>query len=291
MMVATPPSGASRTGYDPDFLAVRIEPPPAPEPTKDSPVLPYTHFTVCLNTHRRLAWWVAWNIDGHRLHPGEGALSRDGIDFAADDRVPNKYQALDDVYYKNRFDRGHIARRADLLWGDLAVAKAANLDSFYFPNITPQMDIFNQSRRAGELDPPDPGSPAESWGLLENAVLAFEGLDQRRISVLGGPVLSEHDEEHFGLLIPKDFWKVVIYAVDGSLRYRAFVLTQHITETGFRRLDYLAEFQTYQVDLADLEQRTTLSFADLRTVVEETQVRKARPESPIPVTDVTAIAW
>jgi endonuclease G len=156
MMVATPPSGTSRTGYDPDFLAVRIEPPPAPEPTKDSPLLPYTHFTVCLNTHRRLAWWVAWNIDGHRLHPGEGALSRDGIDFAADDRVPNKYQALDDVYYKNRFDRGHIARRADLLWGDLAEAKAANLDSFYFPNITPQLDIFNQSRRAGELDPRTP---------------------------------------------------------------------------------------------------------------------------------------
>ena len=142
------------------------------------------------------------------MHPGEGALGRQGIDFAADDRVPRKNQALDDVfYYKNRFDRGHIARSSDLLWGVLAEAKAANLDSFYFPNITRQMDIFNQSRRAGELDPQDPGSPAESWGLLENAVLALEGLDQRRISVFGGPVLSDDDEEHFGLLIPKDFWK------------------------------------------------------------------------------------
>lgn len=278
-------------GYDPEFLALRIDPPPAPEPTKYSPLLPYTHFTVCLNTHRRLAWWVAWNIDGHRLHPGEGALGRDGIGFAADDRIPKEYQALDDVYYKNRFDRGHIARRADLLWGDLEEAKAANLDSFCFPNITPQMDIFNQSRRAGELDPPDAGSPAESWGLLENAVLSFDGLDQRRISVLGGPVLSDDDEEHFGLLIPKDFWKVVIYSVEGSLRFRAFVLTQDITEAGFRRLDYLAEFQTYQVDLADLERRTTLSFADLRSVVHDRQLRKAALENPIRVTDVTGIAW
>ena len=84
---------------------------------------------------------------------------------------------------------------------------------------------------------------------------------------------------------------MVIYAVDGSLRFRAFVLTQDITEAGFRRLDYLAEFQTYQVDLADLEQRTTLSLANLRTVVDDRQLRKARLENPIHVTDVTGIAW
>jgi hypothetical protein len=57
------------------------------------------------------------------------------------------------------------------------------------------MDIFTQSRRAGELEPPDPGSPAESWGLLENAVLAFDGLDQRRISRTGRPTHPVRDRQ------------------------------------------------------------------------------------------------
>jgi len=280
-----------RTGYAPHFLAVRVDAPPAPEPAAESPLLTYTHFTVCLNTRRRLAWWVAWNIDGLRLHPGEGSLGRDGIDFVADDRVPREHQALDDVYYRNRFDRGHLARRADLLWGDLDEAKEANLDSFYFPNIAPQMDIFNQSRRAPELPPPDPASAAESWGLLENAVLAFDGLDERRVSVLAGPVLSEHDPEHFGLQIPRDFWKVLIYAVNGALRYKAFVLSQDITVTGVRRLDYLAEFDTYMVDLSELESRTGLSFEALSSTADAVHQLELRVEDPIRVTDVTLIDW
>jgi len=49
-MVTTPASGAGRTGYDPDFLAVRIDPPRAPEPAENCPLLRDTHFTVCLNT-------------------------------------------------------------------------------------------------------------------------------------------------------------------------------------------------------------------------------------------------
>ena len=209
----------------------------------------------------------------------------------ADDRVPREFQALDDVYYKNRFDRGHIARRADLLWGDLDEAIAANLDSFYFPNITPQMDIFNQSRRSRELPAPDPGSPAESWGLLENAVLAFDGLDERRVSLLGGPVLSEHDEEHFGLQIPRDFWKVVVYTVGGSLRCKAFVLSQDIQVTGVRRLDYLAEFITYTVTLSELQRRTGLSFEALSSAVDDADLREVRVADPVRVTDVTQIDW
>ena len=291
-MMGTPAWAARRTGYDPEFLGVRVEPPPAPEPVEESPLLPYTHFTVCLSTRRRLAWWVAWNIDGHRLHPGEdGPLGRDGIDFVADDRVPEEHQALDDVYADNRFDRGHVARRADLLWGDLAEARAANVDSVHFPNITPQLDIFNQSGRAGELPAPDPGSPAESWGLLENAVLAFEGLDDRRISVLGGPVLDEDDEELFGLQIPAEFWKLVVYRVDGSLRFQAFVLSQDISRARVRRVDYLGEFSTYAVAVPDLERRTGLSFAAITDATGADGTRTARPGDPVRITALADITW
>ena len=286
----------TRSGYDPDFLAARVETPTAPGTPQTSPVLPYTHFTVCLNTNRRLAWWVAWNIDGLQLHPGEGALGRDGIAFHADPRVPAEQQALDDIYAGNRLDRGHIARRADLLWGTLAEAKAANLDSFSFPNITPQLDWFNQSGASDRLPAPPPGSAPESWGLLENAVLAFDGLEDRRISVLGGPVLAADDPTYRELQIPRDFWKIVIYSAGGQLRFKAFVLTQDISTLGARPLDYLAEFDTYQVDLADLEQRTGVSFADLTAAgatPEPTTVQTGAraPDGPVQVLDAADLTW
>ena len=152
-------------GYDPDFLAAPVAPPRAPD---GGDLLDYTHFSLDLDPERRLASWVAWNIDGDRLHPGE-SIPRSGTRFRADPRVPDDHQTLDPVYADNRLDRGHVARRADLLWGPLDEALEANSDSFFFPNITPQMDDFNQERLGG------------SWGMLEAAILSEEGLRPRRL--------------------------------------------------------------------------------------------------------------
>lgn len=65
--VALDPEYDNRTGYDPDFLALRV---PAPKldkalrKTATVPVLAYEHFSVLLNPERKLAYWTAVNIDG-----------------------------------------------------------------------------------------------------------------------------------------------------------------------------------------------------------------------------------
>ena len=64
----------------------------------------------------------------------------------------------------------------------------ANSDSFHFTNITPQMAGFNQSGRGG------------TWGLLENAVLALEGLEDRRLTLFAGPVLDPADPPYRGIV-------------------------------------------------------------------------------------------
>ena len=125
--------------------------------------LPYTHFSLALSKSRRFARWVAWNIDGSSIK----LLSRNNLDFTKDPRLPAEAQAGNELYADNRLDRGHIARRADLLWGKTAEALQANRDSFYYSNITPQMDDFNQSSQQGV------------WGRLENALyedVEVEGL-------------------------------------------------------------------------------------------------------------------
>jgi endonuclease G len=57
----------------------------------------------------------------------------------------------------------------------------ANEDSFYFTNMTPQHERFNQSKLKG------------LWGRLENAVFdEAEPLDLK-VSLFAGPILSADD--------------------------------------------------------------------------------------------------
>ncbi|WP_206446625.1 GNAT family N-acetyltransferase [Agrococcus sp. KRD186] len=237
-------AAAETLGYDAEFLG---EPVAAPTPVADpeAPVLPYAHFTVTMHLQRRLAWSVAWNVDGLALQPGIPRSSR----FFLDDRLTDEQQTGEAVYRDNDLDRGHIARRADLLWGTVDEAKQANRDSFTFTNITPQLAGFNQSSRGG------------IWGELENGVLELDELVDRRISVFGGPVLADGDPWYRDLVqLPRDHWKVVVYRVADALRSKAFLLTQDLDGL---RTAYLDAFRTYELSLAELAERTGLSFDGL----------------------------
>ncbi|WP_157682878.1 DNA/RNA non-specific endonuclease [Nocardioides scoriae] len=80
-----------------------------------SPSIPYTRFSLSMSRSRRLARWVAWNIDGANFEFAD-SISRDGVDCRPDPRLPLDVQTLEDVVYAtNSLDRGHLARRADLL--------------------------------------------------------------------------------------------------------------------------------------------------------------------------------
>src|SRR5687768_1704947 len=89
-VTAQPPRAMQHTrpmaelGYDSDFLDTTLAPPePGQEPgggAGEGALLDYQHFTVQMHATRRLAWWVAWNIDGLRLFPSD-SISRPGEDF------------------------------------------------------------------------------------------------------------------------------------------------------------------------------------------------------------------
>jgi endonuclease G len=236
-------AAADASGYDEDFLATPVAVPTlSPELVADAvevdgdPVVPYTHFSLTMSASRRLARWVAWNVDGTAMR----RLERSD-DFRLDPRVPSDAQVGEELYADNRLDRGHLARRADLTWGTAAEAAQANSDSFFFTNIAPQIDAFNQAARYGV------------WGRLEDALYEAATVDRLRISVFGGPVLRDDDREYRGVLVPREFWKVIAWEEDGALTARAFLLTQDLDP--LEAID-LGEFETYQVSLADLASRT-----------------------------------
>lgn len=256
-----------RLGFDEQFLSFRV---PRPRFTagvasdlvglKGSDWIDYCHFSVWLSKSRKMPVCVAWNIDG----AVKKSLPRKGISFVKDDREGlDAYQFGDELYANNPLDRGHVARRDDLVWGPLPEARQANVDSFFFTNMTPQHEFFNQSKLKGK------------WGLLENAILDEVALENLRASLLGGPILAKSDPTYRDAQLPREFWKVVCFVdeSDSRAKLRAFVLTQAdlVKKLKPQTLE-LTEFQWYQVPVAEVEKRTGIRLAadikklDVKTV-------------------------
>lgn len=247
-----------RTGFDEGFLDFKVPRPKFTKATVNDLIgldggdwIDYCHFTVWLSKSRCLPRCVAWNIDGG----AKKSLSRKGISFKKDKRDGlDAYQFGDELYSANDLDRGHVARRDDLVWGAAAEAKQANLDSFYFTNMTPQHQAFNQSKLKGQ------------WGLLENAILDEVDLKDLRVSVVAGPVLADTDQPYRGALLPSEYWKIVFYVddADGESKARAFLLTQKdLLKTIKPESLELSEFRWYQVPLSKVEEKTGLRFGSV----------------------------
>ena len=236
-------------GYNPDFLGAEVATPAPSEQIREDMLvwkggttLRYTHFSLAMSSTRRFAHWVAWNIDGGNLKK----LSRAKLKFVKDRRIPAAAQVGNELYARNPLDRGHLARRSDLTWGCLEEAQQANIDSFCFTNMVLQVDDFNQSGQQGV------------WGRLEDALYEDVEVDGLRVCVMAAPVFRDDDTVYRGIALPREFWKVLAYSRNNELAVRAFLLAQDLDP--MRAVTALDEFRSYQVDLAELEERTGLVF-------------------------------
>jgi len=266
----------SSIGYNPNFLSNKVNVPILSDTTKaflleGCEVIDYTHFSLALHKERRFAIWVAWNIDGSQVK----RISRSGVNFRYDKRIPNKYQIGNQLYRNNDLDRGHLAKRADLTWGTMEEAKNANKDSFFYTNIAPQMNNFNQSSRDGV------------WGNLENAIFAEVEIDHLKISLFGGPIFQEEDKIYRDIQIPQEFYKVILYEESGQLKSKAFLLTQNIVRLEILGLD---EFKTYEISLNELEERGRFTFDSVLYDSQNNLQIEALQERR-PITSLSQINW
>jgi len=265
-------------GAGPRFLGDLL---PVPEPAnsvvKDDLLvvegrtrIDYTHFSLSMSKSRRFARWVAWNIDGGTIRK----LSRNGIPFIKDPQVPADAQIGNELYSSNRLDRGHIARRADLLWGPLSEAKKANKDSFFYTNMTPQHEGFNQSGAGG------------IWGRLEDAI--FEEVDvlDFKVTVMGGPVFHADDRLYRNCKIPRDFWKVIYFrdSAGTPVKSHAYLLTQEDLLNHIEALD-LDEFKVFEIPISQVENLTGLTLPKTGTPESLKSARKKMTRAPESASD------
>lgn len=266
-------AGRMNAGFDTGFLtdAAVALPVPATDdvrsdicPTADGATIRHcTHFSVSLSVSRRLCRWVAWNIDGARKVP---ATTR--REFELDPMYPEAAQTGPALYAHNHLDQGHVAAYADVSWGPVAEAAQARVESCYYSNITPQLDSFNRSDLKGV------------WGQLENEIAKENKLDKQRLSEIGGPIFSPDDPAYEGAHVPREFWKVVAFVEDGTLKAKAFVLTQKDLE-GNLALLALDQFRIYQHRIAELASKLGLALGPLVAADTAAQLTKealaARP--------------
>jgi endonuclease G len=246
-------------GYNKDFLELPV-PFPAPPAGTVTRELKYTHFTVSLDSVRRLAIATGVNIDGDLLVDVDR-----GSEWRFDPRIPEQEQTGESVYAKNDLDRGHLVRRRDPVWGEVATARQANADTFVYPNAAPQAGAFNQSK--------------ELWLGLEDHVLSYSRTNQNRISVFTAPVLAVDDPVYRAVQIPQSFWKIAAWttAVEGTtvLKAAGFVLDQcpqlaeiDLAAARARARDtdtppLLGPYRTFQVPIVDIAGLTGLDLAVL----------------------------
>lgn len=243
----------NRLGFDRHFLPVPIDLPLLENGAGN--LLHYRHFSVALNPERRMPYYTAVNIDAERYNrlkdqiPSRKEIGDDR--WVLDERIPKEMQLSASFYRDNDFDLGHMVRREDVLWGDsLDQVLAANEDTFYLTNATPQHKDFNRS--------------AQRWKGLEDYALKNARKNNLQVSVFSGCVFDEADRQLNGVQIPGKFWKILVMVrADGQLSATGYMIQQDdliedITERGVG-FQY-EQFQTYQVPISKIEQATGLRF-------------------------------
>lgn len=227
----SPTDMADRSGYDPDFLGVSLplpgikakpafggaQPVTAPSHPEDEYELRYHNYSALVCAARRMAYLSACNVDFKA--PAEASAGEGGSTWRYDPRIPRAAQMGERYYRNNPYDRGHLSRRDDLARGPTrAAAIAANRDSYFWTNCTPQHELLNQSNAFT-------GANLQLWGDLEKHIAA-QGPALGRLSVFNGPVFGDADKPLYDVLVPLAFYKIVAWNGPDGAGALGFVLEQ-----------------------------------------------------------------
>ncbi len=257
----------NRKGYQEDFLGLTV---PLPTITDlalastiecNQPIVPYEHYSLAMHKHRRLAMFIAGNVDNRperkEPEPGRdytrtglnGFTSKSSETWHLDPRIPPMHQLPDRFFTKDNkaFDKGHIFRREATTWGmNYAEVQRANGDTFHVTNCSPQVKGFNRSNLRG------------LWGKLENRIGKAE---DDKLIVFAGPILADDDQFFTGvdsdgivrIQIPSRYWKIVIVKNGDHLESFAFILEQDLSSVPLEfQVD--AEWREHTIRISQLNE-------------------------------------
>lgn len=248
--------------YNPEFIAGHVIPLPTPSDrviasAYQGDYIHHSRHSLLFNQERGFAFVSAHNIDGTTLSSAQFT----DRDFDEDPKILPESLQVDNnrgyrqsrngVFGPNPWDRGHLARRKSLSWGNVVDASKAELESDLWSNIAPQHENLHD----------------DAWGNIEDWMLERIESDGRRACVFTGPVFTEDDPEHKNgpnevpIRIPAGFWKVITIELSGAMRSAGFLVWQRDYDSE-EPLSFAPVLE--QVRLTTIEVLTGLTFPALR---------------------------
>lgn len=260
--ISIDPDYSNRQGYDPEFFGTGDLAVPFPglseemkakvainqqAPETEKYVLPYHHYSVIMNSERRLAYLTAVNIDGRIFRQ----IKRDDDKWYIDPRIKRSEQIDNELYKKNMLDRGHLVRRLDPSWGEnLNIAKVGNDDTFHYTNCAPQHESFNRSDR--------------TWQGLEDYILENADAKDLKVLVFTGPIFRDEDPVYRNIKLPREYWKIVVMVKPGDkLHATAYLLSQETLLDDLEVEFVYGKYKTFQVPVRKIENLTGFDFGRL----------------------------
>ena len=157
-------------------------------------------FTLLFDTKTMCPLWVAWELTADETR---GKVSRQGVDFKEDAKVPERYQVASWDYNGGHYGRGHMCPAGDMKWSQKAMQ-----DCHYMTNICPQTAELNRNW----------------WEHLERACREW-ARHEGAIQIVCGPVFSERPKlfgKRHKIAVPKAFYKVVLSQQKGREKALGF---------------------------------------------------------------------
>lgn len=183
-----------------------------PHVNKKQGKLTYTNLSVYYNTHRRVPFYSAYNIDLSLKSQGKRASK-----FKPDPRFNEDQQLSYKKFYDlvkgsdKDFDIGHMAGSDEMAWDKNGQVKS--LQTFFFPNTCPQAASLNQ----------------KLWNQLERKlVTAQNNKEEGKICVFTGPVIDKDDpyyKHESTFQLPMRFYKVIVFEYKGKMYATALVMS------------------------------------------------------------------
>lgn len=229
------------------------------------------NYSIEWNSDMKHAEWVAFSFDNTTC---KDVTSRTDA-WDVDPLLDASMQTNNSYHTNDGFDRGHLCASEDRVW-----SVAANEQTFYYSNMSPQIGSFNQNFWA------DLEAQVRTWGraipstydkvyvakggTLNNLLKSFTGTT--RASDGQYPTTDADGFTTKGLACPAYYFMAILSEKDGAYNAIAF-LVPHSEDLPTEPTT--AELQEYVVSIDSLETFTGLDFFcnlpdDLETEVEST---------------------
>lgn len=205
------------------------------------------------NEAKKHSAWVAYSFDATT---SKVSVNRTDA-WAVDPGLPTEMQTTESDHKSDGFDKGHLCASYDRVYSE-----AANEQTFYYSNMSPQIASFNQGFWASFEGLLQDWARSNSYDKLY--VAKGGTLNQLLTDYMDGSNSQWTDDQGFtkhGLACPKYYFMAILSEKGGVYHAIGFWM-EHRDDYGYSNGHYASStvMKTYAISIDQLEQDTGLDF-------------------------------